>query len=100
MESAQTWPVRSTCSAELIEIIRSFRAITNGSFTTSVGRNSKNGLSFTKSYSRRDPMQKDVTAFPGWNDFRRQLMVPDSIRSTTPSRSEEHTSELQSHSDL
>ena len=33
MESAQTWPVRSTARAELMATMRSFCAITNGSFT-------------------------------------------------------------------
>jgi hypothetical protein len=32
-ESEQTWPVRSTSIAELIATMRSFRAITQGSFT-------------------------------------------------------------------
>ena len=36
-ESAQTWPVRSTSIAELIAVISSWRAITNGSFVYEEG---------------------------------------------------------------
>ena len=42
--SAATWPVRSTASAELIAIMRSLRAITNGSLVKSDGRSSTRGV--------------------------------------------------------
>ena len=47
--SAATCPVRSTASAELIAIMLSLRAMTNGSFVKSLGRISTAGLSSTQS---------------------------------------------------
>ena len=43
--SAATCPARSTASAPLIEIMRSFRAMTSGEFVTSTGRKRTAGLS-------------------------------------------------------
>ena len=49
IESAQTWPVRSTSIAELIAIIRLKLRMTWVSLVKSVGRISTIGLSSTKS---------------------------------------------------
>ncbi len=42
--SAATWPVRSTARAELMAIMRSFLAITSGSFVNWLGRISTMGF--------------------------------------------------------
>ena len=49
IESAATWPVRSTARAELIATMSSLREIWNGSFVKLEGRISMAGLSWTHS---------------------------------------------------
>lgn len=76
--SDATWPVRSTASTELTEIIRSLRAMVNGSLVKSLGRISTAGLSWTHSYSFRVPITKDVTILPASSVFLRPVMTPAS----------------------
>ncbi len=49
MESATTWPIRSTWMAELMATTRSFCPMTNGSLTMLTGSMLTTGLSSTKS---------------------------------------------------
>ena len=84
-ESAATWPVRSTASAELIATMSSLREIWNGSFVKLDGRISMPGLSCTHAYISREPMMKDVTAFPGRSFLRRPVTTPDWMRRIAPS---------------
>ena len=62
-------------------IILSCWLMTNGSFTYSVGRNSKNGLLSIYSYKRCEPMQKLAMTLPWLMFFLAQVMAPQSTRS-------------------
>ena len=82
IESAHTWPVRSTCSAELIATTFGFSRITAVSLVRSHGWNSTSGLSSTKSNSRREPVTNDVTIRPSLTCLKRFVTTPASTRST------------------
>ena len=69
IESAQTWPVRSISSAELIATTRGLRRISAVSLVRSQGWNSTCGLSSTKSNSRLVPFTNDVTVRFGMHDL-------------------------------
>ena len=85
IESATTWPVRSTSIAELIATIRRNERMTCGSLVKSTERISTIGLSSTKSYSRWVPIRNAVTILPRLRSLRIPLTTPASTRSTTAS---------------
>ena len=85
IESATTWPVRSTSIAELIETIRLNERMTWVSLVKSTGRISTIGLSWTNAYSRGEPIRNDVTILPRLRSLADPLTTPASTRSTTAS---------------
>ena len=85
IESATTWPVRSTSIAELMAVIVANERITWVSFVKSTGRISTIGLSSTKSYSRCEPIRNAVTILPRLRSLRAPVIAPASTRSTTAS---------------
>jgi len=82
IESAQTWPLRSTCSAALMATTAGLAWMITGSFVRSQGWNSTTGLSSTKSNTFRVPATKLVTMRPAWTRLRRFVIAPLAYRST------------------
>ena len=69
IESATTWPERSTSIAELIAVIDRNERITWVSLVKSTARISTIGLSSTKSYSLRVPIMNAATSLPRLRAF-------------------------------
>ena len=86
IESATTWPVRSTSIAELMATIRLNERMTCVSLVKSTERISTIGLSWTKSYRRCVPIMNAVTILPavallaGTGDDARLDEVDDRVR--------------------
>ncbi len=78
MESAHTWPVRSTSMAEFSATMRSFCAITKGSLAYAVRWNSKIGLLSMKSNSSFVPSTNPAITLRGCSVFRSLLITPAS----------------------
>ena len=85
IESATTWPLRSTSMAELIAIMLPSERITWVSLVKSTGRISTIGLSWMNLYSRVVPMRKVATSLPRLRTLRSPVTTPASTRSTTAS---------------
>ena len=75
----------SIAIAELMATILSFWAMTNGSFTYSVGWNSTKGLLSRKSNVFFEPRTKEEMILPLWRVFASPVTTPLSNSSTTPS---------------
>ena len=71
--------------AELIETIRLNDRMTWVSLVKSTGRISTIGLSWTKAYSRGEPIRNDVTILPRLRSLAAPVTTPASTRSTTAS---------------
>ncbi len=85
IESATTWPVRSTSMALLMAVTFGLRRMTAVSLTKAMSSMATDGLSSTKSKSRRVPLTKPATMRPGSTTLFSPVMTPRSTRSSTPS---------------